>query len=112
MNKVILSLTVAVLLALVSVFADSLIKVSGAGVKFINWWVFIAGLVIYASTAFGWFFVMKNVKLSTLGVWYAVATVLALTFVSVFYFKESLNVYELVGIFLAIGSLILLSRFA
>ncbi len=112
MNKVILSLAAAIFLALVGVLADSFIKASGAGVKFINWWIFVIGLLIYAATAFGWFFVMKNVKLSTLGSFYAITTVLALAFVSVFYFKESLSIYELVGIFLAIGSLILLARFA
>lgn len=112
MNKVILSLIAAIVLALVGVLGDFFIKLSGSGAKFINWKVFIVGLLVYASTAFGWFFVMKNVKLSTLGVFYAITTVLALVFVSVFYFKESLNVYEMVGIFLAIGSLILLTRFA
>ena len=112
MNKVVLSLVATVLLALVGVFADSLIKASGAGQKFIAWGTFLIGMLIYASTAFGWFFVLKNVKLSTLGAFYAVTTVLALALVSVFYFKESLNVYEMVGIFLAIGSLILLARFA
>ncbi len=112
MNKVILSLIVAIVLSLIGVLGDSFIKASGAGVKFINWKIFIPGLLIYASTAFGWFFVMKNIKLSTLGAFYAITTVLALVLVSVFYFKESLNIYEMVGIFLAIGSLILLTRFA
>ncbi len=112
MNKVILSLVAAVLLALVGVLGDSFIKESGLGPRFINWKIFIVGLLIYSSTAFGWFFVLKNVKLSTLGAFYAVTTVLALALVSVFYFKEALNVYELVGIILAIGSLILLARFA
>lgn len=112
MNKVLLSLIASIFLALVGVLGDSFIKASGEGAKWINWKIFLVGLLIYASTAFGWFFVLKNVKLSTLGAVYAITTVLALVAVGVFYFKESLNVYESIGIFLAIGSFILLARFA
>ena len=85
---------------------------AGEGKKFIEPKYFIIGLVVYASTAFGWFFVMKHEKLSTLGVFYAVTTVLFLTLVSVFYFKESINAYEIAGIALAIVSLVIMGRFA
>src|SRR5262249_13430127 len=40
--------------------------------------VFYAGFVLYASTAFGWVFVMKRLKLSTIGVLYSVSMVLLL----------------------------------
>jgi len=96
----------------VGVFADSLLKTSGQGEKFIEWRWFWPGLIIYASTAFGWFYVMKHIKLSTLGVFYAVSTVILLTLVSVVFFKENLNMMEGIGIIMAITSLILLSRFA
>jgi len=112
MNKVILSLIFAVFLSLVGVIGDFFIKISGSGAKFMDVKWFVIGFVIYALTAFGWFYVMKNIKLSTLGVFYAVSTVLFLTLVSVFYFKEKLNIYEIVGTITAIISLVLLGKYA
>jgi len=56
------------------------------------------GAAIYALTAIGWFYAMKFVKLSSLGVIYAVATVLFVVLLGVFYFHEKLNVYEIVAL--------------
>jgi small multidrug resistance pump len=112
MDKIVLSLIFAVTLALVGVVGDFFIKLSGNGAKFIEVRWFVIGFLIYAATAFGWFYVMKNVKWATLGVFYSVSTVLFVTVVSVFYFKESLNSYEIFGIIIALVSLILLGRFA
>lgn len=112
MNKVIFSLLATVVLALVGVAGDFLIKLAGSGKKFVDWRWLMLGLLVYASTAFGWFFVMKNIRLTTLGVYYSVATVLFLVLVGVFYFQESINTYEIIGIAMAIGSLIILGRFA
>ncbi|MFH1170208.1 MAG: transporter [Candidatus Vogelbacteria bacterium] len=110
MNSIIW-LGVIILLALVGVLGDFFIKLSGIKIP-ADWRLFSIGLIIYALTAFGWFFVMRQVKLSTLGVFYALGTVLFLTLVSTLYFKESLNPYEIIGIILAIISLVLLGRFA
>jgi drug/metabolite transporter (DMT)-like permease len=112
MNIAILSFLVIVLLSLVGVVGDFFIKMASKNTPLIyNWW-FVIGAVIYALTAFGWVFAMKYAKLSILGVIYAISTVLFLIVVGVFYFKESLDAYEIIGIFLAIVSLILLTRFA
>ena len=107
-----LSLLGAILLSGVGVIGDFFIKLSSSGKSFMDVKWFIIGLVIYALTAFGWFYVMKNIKLSTLGVFYAISTIIFLIFVSVFYFKEPLNNYEIFGILLGIISLVLLGRFA
>src|SRR4029450_4712177 len=40
---------------------------------------FYLGFALYASTAFGWVFVMKHLKLATISVLYSVALVLLLT---------------------------------
>ncbi len=111
-NIKLLSLLGVILLSAMGAIGDSFIKLSGAGKIFMDVKWFIVGFVIYAATAFGWFFVMKNIKLSTLGVFYAVSTIIFLIIVGVFYFKEPLNNYEIVGIILAIVSLILLGKFA
>lgn len=112
MNKIFLSIIITVFLSLVGVAGDFFIKLSGSGKKFIDLKWFILGLIIYSLTAFGWFFVMKNIKLSTLGVIYAISTILFLLLISIFYFKESLNIYEIVGMLLAIVSILLLSNYA
>ncbi|MBI2631980.1 transporter [Candidatus Pacearchaeota archaeon] len=111
MNIIVISLIFIIVLALIGVVGDFFIKIAGKE-KNINWFWFIIGLTIYASTAFGWLFVMRHVKLSTLGVFYGISTVLFLVFLSVLYFKESLNYYEGLGIIFAIISIILLGRFA
>ena len=74
-------------------------------------WFYI-GFALYASTAFGWVFVMKHLKLATIGVVYSVAMILLLTSIGVIFFRESLNYYEIAGLLMAIGSLVLLMRFS
>ncbi|MBS3079490.1 hypothetical protein J4218_05180 [Candidatus Pacearchaeota archaeon] len=112
MDIFILSLIIAVILALIGVLGDFFVKVASNNTGFSGYKWLILGAVIYSLTSIGWFFVMRHVKLSTLGVYYAISTVIFLTMVSVFYFKESLNHYEIIGIVLAIVSLILLAKFA
>ena len=75
-----------------------------------NW--FYLGIALYASTAFGWVFVMKHLKLATISVLYSVSLVLLLTAIGVVLFRESLNYFEVIGIALAVISLVLLMRFA
>ncbi|OHB14604.1 MAG: hypothetical protein A2431_04100 [Candidatus Zambryskibacteria bacterium RIFOXYC1_FULL_39_10] len=99
-------------LSLVGVLGDYFLKLSGNGEKYIDWKWFIVGAIVYSSTAVGWFFVMKHIKLSTLGIVYATTTVLALTLVGILAFKESLSVYEIIGIIAGLLSIILLARFA
>ena len=55
---------------------------------------------------------MRHLKLATISVVYSVSMVLLLTAVGVLGFRESLNWYEVAGIGLAVGSLVLLMRFA
>ncbi len=105
------ALLLAIILSLVGVLGDFFINLSGEGKKMDVKW-FILGFLIYASTAIGWYFAMRHARLSTLAVFYAVTTVLALTLVSVFYFRESLTLMEGVGIFVALIALIMLGRFA
>ena len=111
MKSVTIGIIGAILLALIGVVADFFIKLAGSGSKYIELKWFVLGALIYALTSFGWFYVMKHIKLSTLGVFYAVSTIIFLVIVGVFYFKEELRFYEGLGIFLGIISLILLWRF-
>jgi len=98
-------------LSLVGVLGDYFLKLSGDSEKYINLKWFIIGLMVYSSTAIGWFFIMKHIKLSTLGVIYGVTTVIALTVVGIFFFKENLSIYEILGLIAGVSAIILLSRF-
>jgi len=99
-------------LSLVGVLGDYFIKLSGDDkTKYIDYKLFIIGFVVYSLTAVGWFFVMKNIKLGTLGVIYGVTTILALVIVGVLFFNERLNAYEIAGIVAGLFSLALLYRF-
>ena len=73
---------------------------------------FYVGFALYASTAFGWVFVMKHLKLATISVLYSISLVLLLTAIGVSVFRESLNYFEMIGILLAVISLVLFMRFA
>jgi small multidrug resistance pump len=66
-----------------------------------------SGVVVYASTAFGWVFVMKHLKLATISVVYSVPMVVLLTAIGVVCFREALNAYGIIGLVMAIAWLIL-----
>jgi len=112
MNRVTISLILAIILALIGVIGDSLIRISGSGPKFVDLKWFIFGSVVYISTIFGWFYVMKYLKFATIGVFYGVSSLLFLVFAGIFFFKEHLNILEIMGIIMALMSMVLLGRFA
>jgi small multidrug resistance pump len=112
MEKNLLAVVVTIAFSLLGVVGDYFLKLASQNedsLKTINFYI---GFVLYASTAFGWVFVMKHLKLATIGVVYSVSMVLLLTAIGVVFFQESLNYYEIAGLVMAIASLILLVRFA
>ena len=112
MDKTTLAVLVTVAFSVVGVLGDYFLKLaSGRDLPLRTGWFYL-GFVLYASTAFGWVFVLRHLKLATISVLYSVSMVLLLTAIGVFQFKESLNFYELAGIVLALASLVLLMRFA
>jgi multidrug transporter EmrE-like cation transporter len=74
-------------------------------------WFYI-GFALYASTAFGWVFVMKHLKLATMSVVYSISMIVLLTAIGIVAFREPLNGYEMAGLAMAIAALVLLVRFA
>jgi drug/metabolite transporter (DMT)-like permease len=112
MDKVFIAILVGIGLSIITVLGDSFVKSASLQSQFSGWKLLVAGALIYGLTAFGWFFVMRDLKLATAGVLYSLSTVIFLTIVSLVYFKEDINAMETAGIALAIISLILLARFA
>ncbi len=106
-----LAIVVIIAFSALGVVGDYLLKLaSDRKNPFESKWFYL-GFAVYASTAFGWVFVMRHLKLATIGVVYSVSMILLLTGVGAVFFRETLSAYEVAGLVMAIGSLILLVRF-
>jgi drug/metabolite transporter (DMT)-like permease len=106
-----LSIVVIIAFSALGVVGDYLLKLASARKDpFESKWFYL-GFAVYASTAFGWVFVMRHLKLATIGVVYSVSMILLLTGVGAVFFRETLSASEIAGLIMAIGSLILLVRF-
>ena len=107
-----LPILVTVGFSAVGVLGDYLLKLASAQKNPLRSGWFYVGFAVYASTAFGWVYVMRHLKLATIGVVYSVSMILLLTGIGAVAFRESLSAYEIAGIVMAVASLILLVRFA
>ena len=112
MEKQAIALVLTIGFSCLGVLGDYFLKLaSGQKTPLQSKWFYV-GFVVYASTAFGWVFVMCYLKLATIGVVYSVSMILLLAGIGVLFFQETLNYYEVAGLVLAIAALILLARFA
>lgn len=112
MSQSTLAILITMMFSAIGVVGDSFLKLASAEeVPWRSRW-FLVGFVLYASTAFGWVFVMKHLKLATIGVFYSVAMVVLLTTIGWLFFDERVSTWEMVGIAMGVGSLVILSRFA
>ena len=107
-----LAVLITIAFSVIGVLGDYFLKLASARDHPLRTSWFYLGFALYASTAFGWVFVMKHLKLATISVLYSVSLVLLLTAIGVMLFHESLNYFEVIGIVLAVISLALLMRFA
>jgi drug/metabolite transporter (DMT)-like permease len=112
MDRKILAVVVTIAFSVVGVLGDYFLKLASRNESSLKTPWFYIGFALYASTAFGWVFVMKHLKLGTISVLYSVSMVVLLTAVGVVIFRESLNYAEIAGLVMALASLILLVRFA
>lgn len=110
MGKLIYFLS-AILLSLATSIGDFFVKKASQQQK-ISWiWLLVAGSFIYACTALGWFMVLKKMKLSSSAVIYSMCIVLFSVSIGVFYFKERLHPLEILGVTMALASMLLLYRY-
>jgi len=112
MDQTYIAIGIVIALSLLGVTGDYFLKIASDSHNSLKTYSFFFGLFVLGSTAFGWVYTMKYLKLATIGVIYSVSTVVLLALVGVIFFQESLNPYEIVGILLAIASLVLLSAFS
>jgi small multidrug resistance pump len=112
MNKTQLALLFTVGFSVLGVVGDYFLKVASLSEKPLRSAAFYVGFAVYASTALGWLFAMRHLKLATISTLYSICIILLLTSLGVVVFHEKLNVMEIIGIVLALTSLVLLVRFA
>jgi multidrug transporter EmrE-like cation transporter len=105
-------LLVTVAFSVLGVVGDYFLKVASSADRPFQTLAFYLGFAVYASTAFGWLMVMRHLKLATISTVYSISMILLLTTVGMVFFEEKPNAYEVVGICLALASLVLLVRFA
>src|SRR5688572_18423040 len=108
MDSKILAVLITVAFSGVGVVGDYFLKLASEEKQFLKSIWFYVGFVVYGSTAVGWVYVMRHLKLATIGVVYSVSMILLLTVLGVVVFRESLSYYEMAGLAMAIGSLFLL----
>src|SRR5438045_6883501 len=107
-----IAVLVTIAFSVIGVLGDYFLKLASAREQSLRTGWFYLGFALYASTAFGWVFVMRHLKLATISVLYSVSLVLLLTAVGAVLFRESLHYLEVLGIILAVASLVILMRFA
>ena len=101
---------VTILFSAIGVLADYYLKIASGKPSSLTSWQFLLGLTLYASTAFGWIFVMQHLKLAAVGVLYTSTMLVMLAGVGYFAFGEKLSLREWLGFALAILSVFLLVR--
>jgi len=107
-----LALLITVGFSIVGVVGDYFLKLASEEPQPMRSPWFFVGFAVYASTAFGWVFVMQYLKLGTISVVYSSSMIVLLTAIGVVFFGESLRASEVLGIVMAIGAMVLLMRFA
>jgi multidrug transporter EmrE-like cation transporter len=112
MQNTLLPLLVTVALTVLSVFADYLLKRASASLRPFSRWEFAAAVFIYAASCFAWIYVLRQLKLATIGAIYSVLVVGLLALIGITVFRESLSIFEWVGLAAAAAALVLLGRFA
>lgn len=112
MGKTSLALLLTFGFSLLGVLGDYFLKVASLADRPFRTAAFYVGFAVYGSTAFGWLFAMRHLKLATISIVYSVSIVLVLTGLGVVVFNERLRPTEVLGIALALSSLVLLVRFS
>ena len=112
MSETTLAFLVTLLFSGIGVVGDYFLKLASAEPDSWRTKWFAIGFVLYSSTAFGWVYVMRHLKLATIGVLYSVSMVVLLTTIGTVLFGERVSTIEVVGIAMGVGSLLILARFA
>jgi drug/metabolite transporter (DMT)-like permease len=70
----------------------------------------LAGAVFYGATAFGWYALMQQHTLASIGIYFSATTLLMLALLGYFVFDETLDLRAMTGITLAIASMLIMAQ--
>ena len=70
---------------------------------------FLLGALMYGLPAVGWYYLMQAHSLAAIGVFYSAVTLLLLAGMGTLVFKESFGLREMVGLSLALASVVVMS---
>lgn len=105
-------IVLVIVLTLLTVAGDFLIKKAALRPGFSGFHFLLAAALIWASTVFGWFFLLRKMELSNANAIFAVGTIIFTIVVTFFYFHEKISFPEIIGFILAVISIYILARFA
>lgn len=97
------------IVTLATLLGDYLLKKATTNPEGMSSGWFAAGTVTYGFLAIGWFVLMKSNSLATIGVMFSASTILLLTALGYFVFKEQFGMREALGVSLALLSVVLMS---
>ncbi|MGE0103361.1 MAG: transporter [Blastocatellales bacterium] len=104
-------LLVVIALAALTTIGDYCLKRASQQIEIFNLWL-ASGWLIYGTTAVGWVWTMRYLKLATLGAVFSVCMVLFMALLGFLIFKETLSKLEIIGIMLALISVAMLARYS
>ena len=93
----------------VTIFGDYFIKLASVKPDGLTSPLLLLGALFYATSAVGWYFLMKIHSLAAIGALYSAATILVLAALGFFVFKEAIGLREGIGIALALLAVAVLS---
>lgn len=105
-----ITLLVLALASIVTIAGDYFVKLASQDPKGISTFYFALGALLYGLPAFAWFYLMRQHSLAAVGVMYSSATIVLLTLLGVFVFKESFGWRDGLGVGLAIAAVVVSLR--
>lgn len=104
-------LWVLLIIELICIWADYYIKKASMEQNWEGWKLLAIGSIFYAFSAIGFFLLMRNFKVFTVGVLHSFAVIFLSIILSLVVFKEKITLREVVGLVLGVVSISLLVRF-
>lgn len=95
---------------LCTVIGDWCIKVSTEKEGGMATPMFVFGAVMYGLPAIGWYMLMREHALAAIAVYYSASTLILMSLLGVFAFKEAFGMREAFGLTLALASVVVMIR--
>ncbi len=99
------------IIEVICIYGDYYIKKASMEQQWSGWKLLLAGSILYAASAVGFFFLMRMFKVFTVGMMHSYAVILLSIFLSLVVFKEKINAREIIGLSLGVISIYLLVSF-